>query len=53
MAGGYQHTHNRGKKVIETGSSRACPDNDQQKLSTLFSTAVDNFLRNKYGLLYA
>jgi len=44
MAGGYQQMHNQGKKLKESGMFAACPRKNHQKLSTLFSTAVDNFI---------
>jgi hypothetical protein len=43
--------HNRGKKLKESGMFVACPRNNHQKLSTLFSTAVDNFISNNYNML--
>jgi hypothetical protein len=51
MAGGYQHMHNRGKKLKKSGMFAACSRNDHQKLSTLFSTAVDNFIAKYYSKL--
>jgi hypothetical protein len=51
MTGGYQQMHNREKKLKESGRFAACSRNDHQKLSTLFSTAVDNFIVKDYGKL--
>jgi hypothetical protein len=48
---GYQHIHNRDKKLIESGRFHLHPGYSQQKLSTLFSTAVDNFFTNYYSML--
>jgi len=44
MTGGYQQMHNRGKKLKESGMFTAHTRNIHQKLSTRFSTAVDNFI---------
>jgi hypothetical protein len=51
MAGGYQQMHNQGKKLKESGMFAACPRKSHQKLSTLFSTAVDNFIAKDYDML--
>jgi hypothetical protein len=48
MAGVYQQMRKREKKPRESGRFAACPRNSRYKLSTLFSTAVDNFIANNY-----
>jgi hypothetical protein len=51
MAGGYQQMHNREKKLKESGMFEACPHNNHKKLSTRFSTDVDNFIAIYYSKL--
>jgi len=51
MAGGYQQMHNREKKLKESGTFAAGPRNGHPKLSTLFSTGVDNFIAMYYSKL--
>jgi hypothetical protein len=51
MAGGYQQMHNREKKLKESGMFAARPRTNHQKLSTRFSTDVDNFIVIYYSKL--
>jgi hypothetical protein len=53
MAGGYQQMHNRGKKLKESGMFAAGPCHNHPKLSTPFSTGVDNFIAMYYSKLYS
>jgi hypothetical protein len=43
---GYQHINKRGKYPIDSGMFQELSGKNHPKLSTLFSTAVDNF-KNK------
>jgi hypothetical protein len=43
MPVGYQHIHQQGKYPIDSGMFQELSGKNHQKLSTLFSTGVDNF----------
>jgi hypothetical protein len=44
MKGGYQQRHNHEKKLKVSSMFGDCSPSRHPKLSTLFSTAVDNFI---------